>query len=185
MSPARSLCSTSRDGPWSGCRATGLSNRWAHDPKLRGDGPDHGAFARPARRITFVKEDRKLIGFLLARADGDWRLHCADAALGGRHRPGRGRQGKPQPETSLWEGVRREFTAHDDSTAGIFPGVVRTDDHGRFRVERLVPGQSYSADLYLGLGIGPGGTAFEGVKLAPGEVRDLGDLRLKPPITER
>ena len=46
-----------------------------------------------------------------------------------------------------------------------------------------MPGQSYSADLYLGIGR-PSGPAFEGLKLAPGEVRDLGDLRLKPPVTK-
>ena len=74
----------------------------------------------------------------------------------------------------------REFAAHDDPGAGVFPGVS-TDEHGRFRAERLVPGQSYGATLYLGIGR-PSGPAFEGLKLAPGKVRDLGDLRLGTPI---
>jgi hypothetical protein len=63
---------------------------------------------------------------------------------------------------------------------GIFPGD-QTDKQGRFRVERLVPGQSYGATLYLGIGR-PSGPAFEGLKVAPGKVRDLGDLRLGTPI---
>jgi hypothetical protein len=73
----------------------------------------------------------------------------------------------------------RKFAAHDDPVIGVFPGV-RTDEHGRFRAERLVPGQSYGATLYLGVGR-PSGPAFEGLKLAPGSVRDLGDLRLSMP----
>jgi hypothetical protein len=48
-----------------------------------------------------------------------------------------------------------------------------------------VPGQSYGSTIYLrigGLGIGrPSGPAFEGLVLGPGEVRDLGDLRLPTP----
>jgi hypothetical protein len=59
---------------------------------------------------------------------------------------------------------------------GIFPGV-QTDEQGRFRVEQLVPGQSFAVTLYLGFGR-PSGPAFEDLKVAPGSVRDLGDLRL-------
>ncbi len=74
----------------------------------------------------------------------------------------------------------RELAPHDDPGLGIFPGV-QTDEQGCFRVERLVPGQSYSATLYLGIGR-PSGPAFEGLKVAPGKVRDLGDLRLGTPV---
>ena len=46
-----------------------------------------------------------------------------------------------------------------------------------------MPGQWYSATLYRGPGLGqPSCPAFEGLKLAPGEVRDLGDVRLGAPI---
>ncbi len=67
----------------------------------------------------------------------------------------------------------------DDPGIGHFPGV-RTDERGRFRIERLVPGQSYGAILYLAIGR-LSGPAFEGMKLAPEEVRDLGDLRPSMP----
>ena len=86
-------------------------------------------------------------------------------------------QGKPKPNASLSADTAREFAAHDDPRAGVFPGVT-TDGDGRFRAERLVPGQSYGATLYLGIGR-PSGPAFEGLVLGPGEVRDLGDLRLR------
>ena len=41
------------------------------------------------------------------------------------------------------------------------------------------PASRTAPTLYLGIGR-PSGPAFEGLKLAPGEVRDLGDLRFKP-----
>ena len=164
--------------PVVGAKTTGLTyHPWDHEPALRAATiPITGLHPDRARRITFVKEDRKLIGFLLARGDGD-------AAYTVRMQPwatvtGRvvDEQGTPQPRASLGAGTVREFAAHDDPSLGIFPGV-QTDEQGRFRAERLVPGQSYGATWYLGVGR-PSGPAFEGLKVAPGSVRDLGDLRL-------
>jgi RNA polymerase sigma factor (sigma-70 family) len=133
-----------------------------------------------SRRITFVKEDRKLIGFLLARGDGD-------APYTVRMQPwgtfiGRivDEQGRPQPGASLAADMVRAVTAHDDPSLGFFPGV-QTDEQGRFRAEKLVPGQSYGTTLSLGIGRASW-PAFEGLKVAPGSVRDLGDLRLGTPI---
>ena len=165
--------------PVVGARATGLTHRpQGHEPPLRAATfPVGGLHPDRARRITFVKEDRKLIGFLLARGDGDapyivrmrpW------AAATGRVLDERG---NPSPNATLSADTVREFAAHDDPGAGVFPGVT-TDGDGRFRAERLVPGQSYGATLYLGIGR-PSGPAFEGLLLGPGEVRDLGDLRLR------
>jgi protocatechuate 3,4-dioxygenase beta subunit len=60
---------------------------------------------------------------------------------------------------------------------GVFRGDCAVDRNGRFRIE-LVPGVSYSAmaeNMEVG-GIGP---VFERLKLAPGELKDLGDIRLK------
>lgn len=166
--------------PVVGVQTTGLAYH-QHEPMLRAATiPITGLHPDRARRITFVKADRKLIGFLLARGDGDapYTVRMLPwAAVTGRVVDG---QDKPQSQATLAAGATREFAAHDDPEAGIFPGIS-TDEHGRFRADRLVPGQSYGADLYLGIGR-PGGTAFEGLKLAPGEVRDLGDLRVKPPI---
>lgn len=134
------------------------------------------------RRITFVKEDRKLIGFLLARGDGDAPYNVRMqpwATITGRVVD---EQGKPQARASLAADTVSELAAHDDPGIGDFPEIT-TNGHGRFRAERLVPGQSYSATFYRGPGLGrPSGPAFKSLKLAPGEMRDLGDLRLSPPI---
>jgi RNA polymerase sigma factor (sigma-70 family) len=168
--------------PVVGAKTTGLtSHPWDHEPALRAATiPIVGLHPDRARRITFVKEDRKLIGFLLARGDGDapYTVRMRPwAAVNGRVLD---EYGRPQPRASLAGDTVREFAAHDDPGIGIFPAGVTTDGHGRFRAERLVPGQSYTATLYLGIGR-PSGPAFEGLKLAPGSVRDLGDLRLSMP----
>jgi hypothetical protein len=123
-----------------------------------------------------VKEDRKLIGFLLARGDADTPYTVRMQPWGTFTGRVMDEQGRPQSRASLAGDTVHEFAAYDDPSLGIFPGV-QTDEQGRFRVERLVPGQSYGATLYLGVGR-PSGPAFEGLKVAPGKVRDLGDLRL-------
>lgn len=172
--------------PVEGARAQGLTaHDWDNAYALRastfpltGLQPDRG------RRITFVKEDRQLIGFLLARDDGrapyivsmrPW------ATLRGRFvdesgRPlrldGVGNEGWPR----LQADPRRDMAAHDDATIGIFPEV-----HGEaFEVERLVPGLRYRAEVSFSEGPSAG-VAFEDVVLEPGELRDLGSIRVRPP----
>jgi RNA polymerase sigma factor (sigma-70 family) len=167
--------------PVVGAKTTGLTyHPWDHEPVLRAATiPITGLHPDRARRITFVKDDRKLIGFLLARGDGDapYTVRMQPwATITGRVVD---EQGRPISGASLAAGTVREFAVHDDPGAGIVP-EVSTDDQGRFRAERLVPGLSYAATLYLGRGRSSC-PAFEGLKLAPGEVRNLGDLRLGTP----
>ena len=51
------------------------------------------------------------------------------------------------------------------------------DAEGRFRIERLVPGIKYDADGFSLRGRA-GGPVLKGVQVGPGEVKDLGDIRL-------
>ncbi len=57
----------------------------------------------------------------------------------------------------------------------------RTDEQGRFRVERLVPGLKYNLAL-IELGAQPKweGLVFANLVLKPGETKDLGDVKLQP-----
>jgi hypothetical protein len=169
--------------PVVGAEATGLiPYYWAGGRALRAATvPIVGLHPDRARRITFVKEDRKLIGFLLARGDGDTPYTVRMQPWGTFTGRVVDDQGRPQKGATI-TGIDavREVPAYDDASLGIFLGV-QTDEHGRFRAERLVPGQSYGATLSLGIGR-PSGPAFEGLKVAPGRVRDLGDLRLGTPI---
>jgi hypothetical protein len=61
---------------------------------------------------------------------------------------------------------------------GILPGDARTNPVGRFRIDRLVPGLKYGASALEGFrGIG---NVFRDVTVAPGEVKNLGDLKVVP-----
>jgi hypothetical protein len=123
-----------------------------------------------------AKDDPKLIGFLLAHGDGDapYTVRMQPwATVTGRLVDERG---NPYPGASLAADPHREVAMHDDPSVGVFAGAT-ADEHGCFRAERLVPGQRYSATMYLGIGR-PSWFAFEELKLEPGEVRDLGDVRL-------
>lgn len=146
-----------------------------------------GLHADRGRRITFLQENRKLVGFLLARGDGQTPYTV-------RMRPWAARRGRivddkrrlmevvdaggglRQP--SLQTEPRWEIAVHDDAGAGVFP-FVEIDDDRRFFVGRLVPGQRYRAVVSRGAGQYLG-VAFEDIVLDPGEVRDLGDLPIRP-----
>ncbi|OJW19937.1 MAG: hypothetical protein BGO49_10430 [Planctomycetales bacterium 71-10] len=118
--------------------------------------------SRP-RVVTFRHEGRKLAGSLLARGDGDapytvtlrpW------AAVTGRVVDAQGRPTTIGPR------------AGDDPEVGAFP-IVEVDAEGRFRIDRLAPGLRYDVEA-AGQGVG----VATDLILAPGEVRDLGDVRL-------
>jgi protocatechuate 3,4-dioxygenase beta subunit len=154
---------------------------WGQEPLLRAASfpltrlhPD-----RP-RRITFVKEERGLIGFLLARGDGvapyTVRMQPWGTVTGRLVDPA----GKPLKDVSFYLGGFGLET-NPDPLGGEFAHIEMEKD-GRFRVDHLIPGQRYTAETYrqpsqfLGM-------AFENLVLRPGEVRDFGDLRPRPPMS--
>lgn len=127
------------------------------------------------RRITFTKEDRQLIGFLLARGDGD-------APYTVRMQPWAAITGRIVDETgkALYENGSIGVVINGEPE-GTNPLYGKTDWDGRFRIDKLVPGHRYSVQTYRQ----PGGdwikTAFEKLVLGAGEVRDLGNIiRTKP-----
>jgi hypothetical protein len=58
---------------------------------------------------------------------------------------------------------------------------VDADAAGRFRIDKLVPGQRYHAKAYQAPW-SVNETVFENLVLRAGEVRDLGDIRTKPTV---
>jgi hypothetical protein len=83
----------------------------------------------------------------------------------------------------LFMGNWRGIVTNSDATVGEHPGG-QTDEQGRFRLEQLVPGLRYSAQIYRGTGMFAG-MAFENLVLRPGEVKDLEDIRSTPPMNVR
>ena len=61
-----------------------------------------------------------------------------------------------------------------------FPDA-KTDAEGRFRIEGLVPGQSYTGNAVGQEAEKRGfGVVIDRIVLKPGETRDLGDVRARP-----
>ena len=85
-----------------------------------------------------------------------------------------------------WRGPLSLTTGYSGIVMNADPEVgegagAKTDADGRFRIDKLVPGQRYSARIYRGFRRSYG-TAFQDLKLRAGEVRDLGDIRAMPSV---
>jgi BlaR1 peptidase M56 len=141
---------------------------------LSGLNPD-----RP-RRITFIEEQRKLIGVLLARSDGEAPYTVVMQPWGTVTRRILNQDGKPS-----WANLTQPVNDKLETNAGAQQGTHASaviDDDGRFRIDQLMPGQRYTLDAYIGPFVrGYSGAVFENLVVSPGEVRDLGDVQ--PPAT--
>ena len=97
--------------------------------------------------------------------------------------PPAGRPIGSKTAADLFMGNWRGIVTNGDAMAGEHPGG-QTNKQGQFRLEQLVPGLRYSAQNYRGMGIFAG-MAFESLVLKAGEVKNLGDVRSKPPVDVR
>jgi hypothetical protein len=133
--------------------------------------------SRP-KRFHLHHAGRKLVGFLLARGDEPepYTVRLQPwGTIAGRLVDA---QGQPRPKAELMSTDWGE--AMNDPARGILP-TIRTDDQGRFRVEGLVPGQSYNGNAVGEEAAKRGfGVVIDRVVLRPGETRDLGDVRARP-----
>ncbi len=127
------------------------------------------------RRITFFEEERSLVGFLLARADAETDYTIAmktwssvTGCVVDEH--GKGCKVLLVPPAF-------SVQSHWDSQVGLF-NDVKTDIDGRFRIDRLVPGQSYTALIRRNGATDFIGRAFESLVLESGENRNLGTIRI-------
>lgn len=163
---------------------------WDDEPVLRASTfPWRGQNPDRVRRVLFYHPERKLVGSIVARGDSDspivvtmqpWatltgRLVAPDGKPLTQGAPG----ANPQPVAMLSMGDE-SLVVDTDPTRGAY-ATCTVEPDGRFRVDRIVPGLRYSAEVYRGAGQFAG-LAFENAILKPGEVRDLGDLRTKPTV---
>ena len=136
-----------------------------------------GVVAGRSRRLTFTHPAKGLSGSLLLRGDepGPFVAQLKPSAtLSGRLVDDRG---KPRP--GVWV-MGKDWEAHADDPAYAFIPNRKTGDDGRFRFDGLVAGLKYEAMLVNVEDDKGFGVVFEDLTLAPGESRDLGDVRAKP-----
>jgi RNA polymerase sigma factor (sigma-70 family) len=133
------------------------------------------------RRVVIAHDGRKLVGSAFLKGDEAGPLTVRlqpHATIAGRLLDEDGRPIGNVVLNSLG-GFGPQATA-DRGTLPRDPGSlgVPVGRDGRFRVEGLIPGLKYGASARRGrMDLG---TAFDDVVLAPGEVKDLGDLRVVP-----
>jgi hypothetical protein len=129
---------------------------------------------REPRRVYFFQVDRRLAGSVLIRGDEADPLTVRLrpwGAVTGRIVDDRGR-----PQSGL---VLTGHTPHrSELDSGILPRRATLAADGRFRFEGLVPGLSYSASVLEDGAFGYR-RAFRGVRVVPGETKELGDIRLE------
>jgi RNA polymerase sigma factor (sigma-70 family) len=128
------------------------------------------------QRFIFRQDAKKLIGFLIAGGDEPApyvvKLQPWGTITGRLVDP----EGKPRPRVELM--TRDWQRALLDPARGVILYGQKTDKDGRFRYERLMPGQEYSAVAVGEQAMKGGfGVVIDRVVLKPGETKDLGDVQ--------
>jgi hypothetical protein len=124
------------------------------------------------RRITFFEDARKLIAFLPASGDGDspYRVQMQPwGTVTGRIVDDNGNPVKATLSVPNWSSG-----GNIDPAIGVFSPTA-TNAQGHYRIDKLVPGLRYTAQIHL-KGNRLIGSAFEKLVLKPGESRDFGEL---------
>jgi hypothetical protein len=128
-----------------------------------------GLNPRVTRRLVFVDKDRKYGAFVSLTGEAKGPLTVRLEACGSVSGRVLDQDGQPAAEKV----VRLET----DDVPESGPAKVKTDRDGRFRIDGLVPGQTYQARF----GLPPfGAYLFAPFTVKAGEGKDLGEFRLKP-----
>jgi RNA polymerase sigma factor (sigma-70 family) len=155
---------------------------YATNEHLRaGSFPLTGLLPDRTQRITFVHEDHKLIDVLKARADGETPYTVRMQPWGTVTGRLVDANGKPMKFSVGDFGAGLVMTNDDPDGSPFYRTKVEED--GRFRIDGLFPGQSYTCDYIYFYRLSPKYTVtgLEKLVLRSGEVRDVGDIRTKSP----
>ncbi|MDA7527433.1 M56 family metallopeptidase [bacterium] len=161
--------------PIIGVKTRGLSfHPWDTEPSLRtATFPINGLHPDRSQRIQFFHEERQLIGFLVARGNDDSPITVRMQPWGAVTGRLIDDSGQPLGGTILTAGSSGTVTQPDD-TIGDNVGT-KTDADGHFRINKLIPGLSYTVLAYPRRGHLLG-AAFENLVIEPGEIREFGDI---------
>jgi hypothetical protein len=171
--------------PVAGVQAHGTTYYpWNQDTHLRvASFPMRGLHPDRPQPIVFVHEAKKLVGFLMARGDGDSSYTVRLQPWGTIKGRLVDESGQPLVQTRVTCSCERTFPSPDDPSHGIMPlqpHPSETGADGRFTLEPVMPGLACTirALPYLG-GLPAAPIEIKNVKVVSGHVRDLGDIQFK------
>jgi RNA polymerase sigma factor (sigma-70 family) len=170
LDPGRTLQGTTLgpDGkPLAGARVNGLRpmSYWENEPLSSAEFTMWGLGPNETRTLQMIHEEKKLAGWLEVRGDEkkpvQLRLEAWGVLTGRLVKP----DGEPMTNVVVHAGSRG----------------TRPDKDGKFRIDGLAPGLKYG----LGVTREPyvlkvSGKGIEELTVRPGEIRDLGDVEVKP-----
>ena len=170
--------------PISGTKAKGLSDTYQTMllPQPSSSFEVYALDTAKPRRVIVMHESLKLIGttFVKGNETGPITIRLEPwGSVTGRIVDDEGR-----PRMAMFIGSPNGNQNKHPETHDILPDSdwnegVRVGDDGRFLVEGLVPGLKYSATARTGFEAY--GDLFVDLTVAPGEAKDLGDLKVQPP----
>lgn len=190
LDPGQTLTGTILDpdgNPLAGALMSGVSfhGLWEHEPQKTAQFTVIALEPGQSRLLQFFHKEKQLTGFLQVKGDEEKPLTVQlgpSGTLTGRFVTGAGKpmtEGEIQAEQSLpmaEPGVPKLQLSY-----GNFPGEVRPDRDGKFRIEGLAPGLDYKLGLLKGFYLHSlGGAAADKVSIKAGETKDLGDVEVKP-----
>jgi RNA polymerase sigma factor (sigma-70 family) len=191
LDPGQTLTGTvvGPDGkPLTGARTYGLTtwSNWWRRPPLETPAFTVRAFnPRRPRAVLFLHPEKRLVGVLEPPKD-------PAAPVRVRLGPGAtvlGRlvdaDGRPRASVELSLDIRlrqrnlwAEYLSGEVLRVEYYPGRIKTDENGRFRLDALLPGEQFNlSDGRATLSFG--GTDWFGDGLRAGETKDLGDVQIK------
>jgi RNA polymerase sigma factor (sigma-70 family) len=170
--------------PVEGTKVKGMSDLFLTSPvpQVSARFEVHALAPGHPRRVVVMHEGRKLIGSVLLKGDEGGPVVVKLQPWGSVSGRIVNDEGGPRKGMFLMspDGSANKHPETDD----ILPGSdwnngIRADDDGRFAVDGLVPGLRYSATSRSGFEVP--GILFKDVVVAPGEAKDLGNLKVQPP----
>ncbi len=139
------------------------------------------------RRLTFVHRGRRLAGTLLLEGPQDKELQVQLQPWGSIHGRVVDELGEPIPNFVLFSGSMKEMMSRSDTTLPLPPqddsqsSILMSDNEGRFRIDGLVSNVSYALAGHIeSTSMSVSGDLVQGIEVAAGEDKDLGDLTLRP-----
>lgn len=170
--------------PIGGTKVKGMTEMFATSPYPQESArfEIHALDSKRPRRAVVSHDSHKLIGSVFLKGDEAGPIVIKLQPWGTL--TGRIVDDEGNPRKAMFIASPNGSENKHPETDDILPGSdwnsgIRVGDDGRFRIVGLVPGLHYSAVSRTGFDAF--GDLFKDVIVAPGETKDLGDLKVQPP----